>query len=189
MFFFLSYYPGEMIVHKVADNTSEVTDEEDLATLPSDNTYDTARDTLKSVSPNYDFSKSEVVDILCSNSGGYDAQAVATTKDSSDKPTTCMVPSNTSSKHNITGTNDILPSQPEHIPSLPPLDFTKLNTCSTKNNHEFVVTSVYTNPITQPQISSSSGGSQKSVYNSSQHLGTPSSAGTPKTPSPTHRSL
>lgn len=176
-----------MLAQKIPDNTSEATDEEDLKTLPSDNTFETARDTLKSVSPNYDFSKSEVDSIT--NSKGYDAQAVGIIKDRTNQNTTSVMSSNASDRHVNTGSQEILPSQPEHMPSLPPLDFTKLNTSSTKNNQEFIVTSVYTNPITQPQNPTSTGGSQKSMCSSSQHLGTPSSAGTPKTPSPRLRSL
>ena len=45
-------------IDKAVDNTSEITDEEDLHTdIRSDTTFGTARDTLKSISPSHDFSK------------------------------------------------------------------------------------------------------------------------------------
>ena len=158
---------GDINIQKTADNASEITDEEDLETLPSDKTFETARDTLKSVSPNYDFSKSEVDE---SNSEGFGAEAAkVTTKASSPE------------------TKEILHSQPE---SLTPLDFTKLNITLPKDNQDCFITSVSTNPIiTQSQVTSGSGSSQKSMYSNSSRLGTPSAAGTPKTPSPRLRSL
>ena len=130
---------------------------------------------MKSVSPSYDFSKSEVDGTVCTYPEGHSEHAAITTKDCSDN---CE-----------RETKDDLPSQHEHLPHLTPLDFTKINICPTKSNQECIVTSVCTNPITQSQIVSNTGGSQKSTFSNSPHLGTPSSAGTPKTPSPRLRSL
>ena len=73
-------------------------------------------------------------------------------------------------------------------PSLTPLDCTQIPVCSTNNNPGcLLVTSIPTNTSSQSIVSISV--SQVPVPNNSSFLGTPKSAGTPKTPSPRLRSL
>ena len=158
-------------IDKAVDNTSEITDEEDLHTdILSDKTFETARDTLKSISPSHDFSKSEVHESLTAYSGDLDSYAPPITTESSSNDT-----------------KDILSSQPAHVPSLTPLDFSKLNICPSTNNTVCVSSSVPTNQTLHPSVKSTALHQQSNI--SSAHLGTPSSAGTPKTPSPRLSSL
>ena len=180
---------GEVNAQTFAESISEVTDEEDIKSLTSDKTFQTAQDTLKSVSPNFDYSKSEVDNqIVCSEAiEGCNANIASTNNTNNvldgDLTSSSLLnqPTNKETKANI-------PLQPELIPTLQPLDFSKLNECTTHDNSN--VTSVSTNPNKQSsQIPSATGGSQKLLHSNSQHLGTPSSAGTPKTPSPRLRSL
>ena len=158
-------------VDKAVDNTSEITDEEDLHTdIRSDTTFGTARDTLKSISPSHDFSKSEVHESLNANSGEFDSNALPIATESSSDDT-----------------KDILSSQLARVPSLTPLDFSKLNICPSTNNTVCVSSSVPTNQILHPSVQSTALHKPSNI--SSAHLGTPSTAGTPKTPSPRLSSL
>ena len=189
---YLSFFClGEINVQTFADSISEVTDEEDIKSLTSDKTFQTAQDTLKSVSPNFDFSKSEVDDdTACNNTKDvYDAKYTSTTN-TNNKLDANVTPSSPSNQHTNKETKDNIPLQSELIPTLPPLDFTKLNKSSIKDVVDSNIASVSTNPITQsPQMVSTTAGSQKSFHSNTQRLGTPGSAGTPKTPSPRLRSL
>ena len=158
-------------IDKAVDNTSEITDEEDLHTdIESNKTFETARDTLKSISPSHDFSKSEVHESLNANSGEFDSNALPIATESSSNDT-----------------KDILSSQPARVPSLTPLDFSKLNICPSTNNTVCVSSSVPTNQILHPSVQSTALHKPSNI--SSAHLGTPSTAGTPKTPSPRLSSL
>ena len=79
--FLMFLFSGEMNAHTFAESISEVTDEEDLKSLTSDKTFQTAQDTLKSVSPNFDYSKSEVDDVLgCNKSKELDAAIASASK-------------------------------------------------------------------------------------------------------------
>ena len=181
---------GEVNAQTFAESISEVTDEEDIKSLTSDKTFQTAQDTLKSVSPNFDYSKSEVDDALeCNSKQGLDATSLSlpkTNNELDEKVTTSSLSTQPTNKDPI----DNLLQQPELIPTLQPLDFTKLNKYNTKEHTNTNVTCVSTNSTNQsPLIQSNTGGSQKLLHSSSQHLGTPSTAGTPKTPSPRLRSL
>ena len=125
----------------------------------------------------------------CSSKQGLYSTSVSSPKTNNELDEE-MTPSSLSNQPNNTDTIDNLLQQPELIPTLQPLDFTKLNKYNTKDHTNTNVTCVSTNSTNQsPQIQSNTGGSQKLLHSSSQHLGTPSTAGTPKTPSPRLRSL
>ena len=145
---------------------------------------------MKSVSPNFDYSKSEVDDTLeCSSKQGLDATSVSSPKTNIELDEK-VTPSSLSNQPTNKDPIDNFLQDPELIPTLQPLDFTKLNKYNTKEHTNTNVTCVSTNSTNQsPQIQSNTGSSQKLLHSSSQHLGTPSTAGTPKTPSPRLRSL
>ena len=158
--------------------------------MPSDLTFETAIDTLKSVSPIYDVSKSEVDGAECKSAEGFSAKAANTKTAISDDAAAYVASSNSLTKNSEAINKDDLPSQPEHLPSLTPLDFTKINNPSTKSNQDCIVTTLCTNPLTQSKIVATTSGFQKSItFSLSPHLETPGSTGTPKTPSPRLRSL
>ena len=158
-------------INNAVDNTSEITDEEDLHTdIRSDKTFETAPDTLKSISPSHDFSKSEVHESLNTNTGDLDSNVLPIATESSSNDT-----------------KDILSSQPARVPSLTPLDFSEPNICPSTNNTVCVSSSVHTNQILHPSVQSTALHKPSNV--NSAHLGTPSTAGTPKTPSPRLSSL